>query len=212
MNQSIVAGEMTAAAHSQLSIGRRALLGSVVAAVLALAGCGGSKHVALQEIASDAPAGTARHALLVAEAAASSWMRDAHLIYLENDGPLAPGGETARWGFLFRSEMADSWRNVSVENGRVVREAPLGFPFAAPDLPSEWIDSNAAVARAEEAGGREFREKSGGELEHAVLGRGVFTAWDGPPTWTVVYRGADRSELAIVVNAADGTIVSRFEG
>ena len=212
MTKSIVSGEMTTAAHSRLSIGHRALLRGVLATTLALSGCGGSKHVAPQDIASDAPAGTARHALLVAEAAASSWMRDAHLIYLENDGPLAPGGQTARWGFLFRSEMADSWRNVSVENGRVVRAAPLGFPFAAPDLPAEWIDSNAAVARAEEAGGREFREKSGGELEHAVLGRGVFTAWDGPATWTVVYRGADKSELAIVVNAADGSIVSRFEG
>jgi hypothetical protein len=211
MTQSIVAGEMTTAAPSPLSMARRSLLAYALAVALGLAGCGGSKHTSPQDIASDAPAGTARHALLVAEAAASSWMRDAHLIYVENDSPLV-GGETARWGFLFRSEMADSWRNVSVENGRVVREAPLGFPFAAPDLPTEWIDSSAAVARAEESGGREFREKNGGELEHAVLGRGVFTAWDGPATWTVVYRGADRSELAIVVNAADGTILSRFEG
>jgi hypothetical protein len=178
---------------------------------LGLAGCGGGKDATPQDVAGASPAGTARQALLAAEAAASSWMRDAHLIYLENDGPLATGGETTRWGFLFRSEVGDSWRIVSVENGRVVHQGPLGYPFAAPDLPAEWIDSSAAVARAEAAGGRRFREE-GGHLEHAVLARGVFTPWDGPPTWTVVYRGTDRSELAIVVNAADGTILDRFEG
>jgi hypothetical protein len=191
--------------------GSIALLWLAVSAAGGGFGCGGGKDAARRDIAGDSPAGTARHALLAAEAAASSWMRDAHLIYLENDGPLAEGGQTPRWGFLFRSEMGDSWRVVSVENGRVVHEGPLGYPFAAPDLPAEWIDSSAAVERAEEAGGRRFREQ-GGLLEHAVLARGVFTPWDGPPTWTVVYRGTDRSELAIVVNAADGTILDRFEG
>jgi len=51
-----------------------------------------------------------------------------------------------------------------------------------------------------------------GRLAHVVLGRGIFTSWDGPPTWTIVYRAADKSELAIVVSGADGAILSRFEG
>jgi hypothetical protein len=193
-------------------ISKRRLSVFLILIAAGLSGCGSSKSSAPRDVAGAAPSGTARQALLTAEAAASSWMRDAHLIYLENDGVLAPGGETARWGFLFRSETADSWRAVSVADGKVVYQGPLGFPFAAPDLPDTWIDSNEAVSRAEDAGGRAFREKNGGDLEHVVLGRGVFTAWDGPATWTVVYRGADRSELAIVVNAADGTILNRFEG
>ncbi len=186
-----------------------------MAILIAGSGCGGGpkpRDPAEAAGPADPTQRTARRALIVAEAAASGWMRDAELIYLENDAAVALDGDSPRWGFLFHSELIDSWRNVAVENGRVVHEGPLAFPFAAPDLPAEWIDSNEAVRLAEAAGGRAFRERSGGDLENAVLSRGVFTAWDGPPTWTVVYRSPDRSEYAIVVNAADGSILSRFEG
>jgi hypothetical protein len=194
---------------------RIAIAGAIAMALIAASGCGGNRpprDPAEAAGPADPTQRTARRALIVAEAAASSWMRDAQLIYLENDAAVGLAGDSPRWGFLFHSELIDSWHNVAVENGRVVHQGPLAFPFAAPDLPAEWIDSEEAVKRAEAAGGRAFRERSGGDLEHAMLTRGVFTAWDGPPTWTVVYRSPDRSEYAIVVNAADGSILSRFEG
>ena len=192
-----------------------AIAAAMVWAAGAGSGCGGSKPP--RDPAEAAGPGhstqrTARRALVIAEAAASAWMRDAELIYLENDAAVALDGDSPRWGFLFHSELIDSWRNVAVENGRVVHQGPLAFPYAAPDLPAEWIDSSEAVRRAEAAGGRAFRERTGGDLENTVLTRGVFTPWEGPPTWTVVYRSPDRSEYAIVVNAANGSIVSRFEG
>ena len=64
----------------------------LAAVPLGFVGCGSGKDTAPRDVAGDVLTGTARHALLVAEAAASSWMRDAHLIYLENDAPLAAGG------------------------------------------------------------------------------------------------------------------------
>jgi hypothetical protein len=139
-------------------------------------------------------------------------MRDARLIYVENDADLDQGGGAPRWGFLFRSDIADSWRAISVAGGEVAAAGPLSFPFAGPDLPPDWIDSGDAVRLADAAGGSAFCTTNGARLAHVVLGRGIFTSWDGPPTWTVVYRAADRSELAIVVNGADGSILNRFEG
>jgi hypothetical protein len=177
-----------------------------------LAGCGGTPAARVGDLAAAAPAGSARLALPAAEAAARAWMRDAHLIYVENDSDLDAGGVSPRWGFLFRSDLADSWRAISVAGGEVAHSGSLAFPFAAPDLPADWIDSSEAVRLADAAGGREFLDSSGGRLAHVVLGRGIFTPWEGPPTWTIVYRAADRSELAIVVSGADGSILSRFEG
>lgn len=176
-------------------------------------GCGGPARPPGVDLARTSDLGSARQALPVAEAAASAWMRDARLIYLENDSALDARGGAAAWGFLFHSELADSWRNVAVHRGQVAHEGPLPFPFAGPDLPAAWIDSNRAIGIAEDSGGREFRQRTGAALEHAVLGRGIFTDWNGPPTWTVVYRSPDGGgELAIVVNAADGSLLSRFEG
>ncbi len=188
--------------------------GLVLAGILSLlltAGCGGPQpHPSLDP--TRAPAGSARQALRVAEAAASAWMRDSRLIYLENDSPPEAEGSALAWGFLFHSELTDSWRNVAVQGGQVIHEGPLGFPFAAPDLPETWIDSGDAVRIAEESGGRKFRQQTGASLRHVALVRGVFTEWSGPPTWTVVYRAPDRGELAIVVNATDGTVLQRLEG
>jgi hypothetical protein len=184
----------------------------LIAGCLILAGCGGSSRPPVSDPAHDSTSLSARQALLSAEAAASAWMRDARLIYLENDSPLGPVGDADAWGFLFHSELADSWRNVAVKNRKVLHEGPLAFPFAAPELPLTWIDSDQAVRVAEESGGREFRTRTGALLRHAVLGRGVFTDWSGPPTWTVVYRSPEQGELAIVVNADDGSVLSRFEG
>jgi hypothetical protein len=182
-------------------------LGSVVL------GCGGPARPPGIDSARTSDLGSARQALPVAEAAASAWMRDARLIYLENDSALDARGGAAAWGFLFHSQLADSWRNVAVDRGQVTHEGPLPFPFAGPELPATWIDSNQAIGIAEDLGGREFRQQTGAVLEHAVLGRGIFTDWNGPPTWTVVYRSPNQSaELAIVVNAADGSLLSRFEG
>jgi hypothetical protein len=178
-----------------------------------LFGCGGPERPPAVDPTGAQNSGSARQALPAAEAAASAWMRDARLIYLENDSPLDAGGAAAAWGFLFHSELADSWRNVAVRDGQVAHEGPLPFPFAGPELPAAWIDSNRAVEIAEDSGGREYRQRTGAALEHAVLGRGIFTGWSGPPTWTVVYRSPGESgELAIVVNAADGSLLSRFEG
>jgi hypothetical protein len=184
----------------------------VIALIASLPGCGGPPPARVTDLAATTPPGSARLALPVAEAAAAAWMRDARLIYIENDAALDPSGLSARWGFLFRSGIADSWRAISIGEGRVVHSGPLAFPFAAPDLPAEWIDSSEAVRRADQAGGRDFLDLHGGQLAHVVLGRGLFAALDGPPTWTVVYRATDKSELAIVVSGADGSILSRFEG
>jgi hypothetical protein len=204
------------AIQSEISVRKRRpsipmLIGCVLLLSL-LFGCGGPDRAPALDPTGGPSAPTARQALPVAEAAASAWMRDARLIYLENDGALRGEGGADTWGFLFRSEIADSWRNIAVSGGTVVHEGPLPFPFAAPVLPESWIDSARAVQIAETSGGRAFREQRGAALRHAVLGRGVFTDWGGPATWTVIYRAADHAELAIVVNADDGSVLERFEG
>jgi hypothetical protein len=181
-------------------------------AIAALSGCSGNEPSPSLDPTRVPVSGSARRALLVAEVAATTWMADAQLLYAENDATPGVDGRSPAWGFLFYSENAGAWWNVAVREGQVVHEGLLSFPYAAPPLPREWIDSDRAAAIADGAAGADFCDQANGELRHLVLSRGVFHDVDGAPTWTVVYRSPTRGELAVIVDAESGTVLGEFEG
>lgn len=148
-----------------------------------------------------------------AQAAARVWADDASLVYLENDEELSETGGAPRWGYLFYSPSLQAARSYSVRDGRIVVAENLDMKFEAPPLASGWIDSDAALAVAEEHAGREFRRKSGGRLGTMLLSRGAFQP--GAPdltTWTIVYTAPDAPSLFVVVDAAKRSVCRTWRG
>ena len=135
----------------------------------------------------------ARAGLDLATEAAGIWAADADLVYVENDETVGGDGTAARWGYLFFSDSRGRARGYTIRDGKILEAADLDFELDAPPLATDWVDSDVALAAAEDKAGREYRPEHGGRLETMLLIRGAFH--DGDPdasTWALVYT-ADKA-------------------
>ena len=155
----------------------------------------------------------ARAGLEIARSAAMAWSPDAYLVYLENDESVDSTGVADRWGYLFFSPALDKSRVYSVREGRILVAEDLAMKFEAPRLATEWIDSGAAIAAADEKVGRKFREEHQGVLHAMLLMRGAFHDQDpDQTTWTLVYTTPEGPALFVVVDATQGTVRRTWRG
>lgn len=168
---------------------------------------------AVSAIAGDPVPFTAGTGIGLAASAASAWSADAKLIYVENDEPVAAGGQSPRWGYLYFSKSRGKARAYSIREGEIRTATDLPFDFEAPPLPGTWIDSAQALRAADEDKGNDFREKNGGTVRAMFLVRGILNT-DEPDdaTWAVVYDSPTTSGLWVVVDAATGKVVKTWRG
>lgn len=155
----------------------------------------------------------ARAGLDMAQSAAKVWAEDAVLVYLENDESVVGSGRSERWGYLFFSPATQRSRAYSIREGRVIEAEDLTMDFVAPPVSGNWIDSEAALAAADEKVGREFREKHAGVVGTMLLARGVFA--DGSPdqtNWVLVYTSPGGPSLFVVVDATEGKVRRTWRG
>lgn len=155
----------------------------------------------------------ARAGLALASTAAQAWTSDAALVYIENDDELLAGATSVRWGYLFYSPSLERARVWSVRDGHIAAAENLDMRFDAPPVAPEWIDSDRALAAAEDGGGGAFRKEFGGKLVTMLLMRGAFS--EGDPdvtTWTFVYSAPGAPSLFVVVDAADGKVQRTWRG
>jgi hypothetical protein len=156
---------------------------------------------------------TARDGMDLATDAARTWAHDARLIYLENDENVATDGTAVRWGYLFHSESKGESRGYSVRDGKILEAADLDFDFEAPPLPDEWIDSERALAVAEEKAGAKYRTEHAGRVSTMLLIRGAFN--DKTPnasTGALLYTSDTEPALVVVVDAGRGDVVRTWRG
>lgn len=156
---------------------------------------------------------SARAELALAEDAARSWAPDARLVYVENDADLDSTGAAPRWGYLFHSEAKGLCRAYSLAGGRVRQARDLEFDFAAPPLAADWLDSDAARAAGDAAGGRDYCREHGGRLSSLLLLRGVLHL-ERPDlsTWALVYSSPDAPSLYVLLDATTGKRVRTWRG
>jgi hypothetical protein len=163
--------------------------------------------------AGDPPPFTARSGDALAREAAAAWSDDAHLIWIENDEALGGAGQAARWGYLFWSEQLGKGRVYSVRDGKIRVATDLSFDFPAPPLQEDWIDSDRALAVADEGKGLAYRRDHGGTVRAMTLVRGLLHPDDpDATTWAVVYESASASGLWVVVDARSGKVVKTWRG
>ncbi len=132
---------------------------------------------------------------------------------VENDDDLGPTGAALRWGYLYRSSAREQVRAWSAGEGRIVAAEDPGMKFDAPAVAPRWIDSEAALAAANEHGGREYCRENAGRLSTMLLTRGAIEA--GSPdltTWTVVYISPGTPSLFVVLDAAQGRFCRTWRG
>ncbi len=164
-------------------------------------------------LAREQPRFAAHAGVAAACAAATIWAPDAFLVYLENDESLDDAGTSGRWGYLFFSPSLKQARGYSIRDGKVLTAEDLQMSFEAPPVASQWIDSGAALAAAEEGAGREFRRDHAGRLETMLLARGAFHDQDPDlTTWTVIYSAPHAPSLFVVVDAAEGKVRRTWRG
>jgi len=156
---------------------------------------------------------SARGGIHLVEKAAKSWESDAYLIYVENDEDVDSLGTAVRWGYLYFSPSRDKVRAYSVRDGEIVVARGLGFQFEAPPIPTEWIDSNEALAVAERKAGAKYREQQDGALKNIVLMRGAFHEKDPDvTTWTIIYTSSSAPSLFVMVDAQTGKVKRKWSG
>ena len=155
----------------------------------------------------------ARTGLAVASVAANVWADDAALVAVENDEDVDAAGRAARWGYLFLSRSRGRARAYSVRDGRIVVAEDLDMSLDAPPVAGEWIDSQAALAAADEHGGRVYCREHGGRAATVILTRGPFQPGDpDDTTWTIVYTSSGAPSLFVVVDAAQGRVRRTWRG
>jgi hypothetical protein len=164
-------------------------------------------------IARDPAPFSARAGVDIATSAAHAWAADAYLVYLENDEDLTATGTSDRWGYLFYSPGRHEARVYSVRDGRILHAEDFTVRVDPPPVASEWVDSQAAFAVAEEKAGVKYRTEHAGASETMLLMRGAFHDRDpNATTWTVVYRAPDTPSLFVVVDALTGKVARTWRG
>jgi len=152
--------------------------------------------------------GTARDYFGPAESLATAWHSDAELRYmLGTDEEMYLAGEAAAWTYFFESSMDDSLYMVLVMLGYPILSGEIIDTLAILDpLPDNWIDSNEAVAVAEDNGGSDFRQNTGSDLIIAGAGRGLYLLDLQRAVWLFTYSDTTTfgTTLFVYVDAVTG--------
>lgn len=146
-------------------------------------------------------------------AAARVWAADAFLVYIENDEDVGDRGTAPRWGYLYYSPSLQKSRVYSLRDGAIVVAEDLEMKFEAPPLAARWVDSDAALAAADERAGRAFCREHHGRLSQMLLSRAMFESDDpDATTWTVIYTSPHAASLFVLVDAASGAVRRTWRG
>jgi len=122
-------------------------------------------------------------------------------------------GSAYRWGYLYFSPSLQKSRVYSLRDGAIVVAEDLEMKFEAPPLAAEWVDSDAALAAADERAGRAFCREHHGRLSQMLLSRGMFESDDpDATTWTVIYTSPHAASLFVLVDADHGAVRRTWRG
>jgi hypothetical protein len=110
-------------------------------------------------------------------------------------------GRSYKWYYIYQSSSQQTYYELWWRAGRIVQQDSLKWTWmlGENDLPitESWIDSDFALAIADERGGKEFRETN--ELATVEM----FLTSSDHVTWAVRYRSQDDTVLNVYVDARD---------
>lgn len=140
---------------------------------------------------------------------AQIWAADAKLwgIY-GNWNSVDPDGTTPWWNCVYYSPSLDSLQMVAMQGRYPMFYQDPGW--SAPDtltLPDVWIDSDAAIAVAEAAGGATYRQSNDSVFVQAELTRWWYGPDPSKSVWKFVYYSTTAPDEEYLVDAVNGNLV-----
>ena len=149
---------------------------------------------------------TARELFTDVNSAAQSVTDDVQLIFVTPMGQVDATGRSSGWSYVYESASLQEIYEFRVTDGEVrqLENSPFGLEFGPGKLPipEEWMDSDAALAEAEENGGRDFRQMYDDAFIEMNLQSGWVNATEIQPEWHINYLSSMSEEgFHYVVNA-----------
>jgi len=156
---------------------------------------------------------TAKSAEQKALPVAQAWASDAQLYMVAgNWESVDPQGRTSWWNCIYYSPQVDSFHAVYVWGKLPVDHEPL--PWIPGDtllLPSGWIDSDTAIAVAENAGGAAYRQTYPDAFVEAYVSRWAWGPQPDKSVWRFMYTSSSPDTLEILVDALTGALISNID-
>lgn len=153
---------------------------------------------------------TAREAEQNASTFIQAWANDAQLYMVAGNWySVDPQGKTPWWNCIYYSSQLDSFHVVYVFGKLpLFHESLQWIPGDTLLLPSGWINSDTAIAVAENAGGAAYRQTYPDAFVEAYLSRWAWGPQPDKSVWKFMYTSGSPDTLEILVDALTGTLVS----
>lgn len=121
-------------------------------------------------------------------------------------------GYSEGWHCIYFSPSLDSFHTVTIWGHIAMQEGPFDQQVQdSSTVDPDYIDSNTAIALAEETGGTNYRSMNQNVLVHALLGRW----WNGSDPsltiWQFTYYSSTAEEWVIVIDALTGDILTHID-
>ncbi len=163
---------------------------------------------------------TARSKLDSVVIAARVVASDAQLIFVFSPTPTDSTGKSEHWAYIFKSTGKESLFEFHYASGHLGQSPALTVsdPFVhigLEPLPDNWIDSDAALAKANRAGGRAFIAANGEyTVQSGLYARGSpassgSNSFYVASSWRITYEGP-KGQMDRLINASTGGVRSAF--
>lgn len=144
---------------------------------------------------------SARAALKEVQAAAQKWQKDAVLTNVATQAAAADGA-ASEWSYLFYSPASKQAYAVSVKNGKIVDQHPVG-PYLT-DSVGEFADSAAVMATAKANG---LKAQMPTAMSLLMMGQKT----KNPGAYWMIGTGATPGEIAVWIDARTGKFFRKQE-
>jgi len=151
---------------------------------------------------------TARFNLAAANQSAQAWSSDAELVWVQtHQSNLSPDGKAEMWFYAYYSASLDSGQAFFFSNGMQAGQMGGELPYKQA-LPSNWLDSDAAIDTAETYGGSQYRATNQDVWVSGGIAEGLFPSQPSRAVWFFNYNSSTAQQWTIYIDALTGQPVT----
>lgn len=89
---------------------------------------------------------TLKEAYFLAKDSATNWAGDQKLVFIKSNGALNLEGQSSSWQLIFSSAQKNANYEIITEADKMISEKEIKSSSKGFDLPTNWYDSNEAIA------------------------------------------------------------------
>jgi len=118
-------------------------------------------------------------------------------------------GKSLIWAYVYHSPAIDSTLMFMVSDQTIIYTGELGWePPSKTGLPDNWLDSQQAIAVAEQAGGQNYRQTNQDVFVGGWLSRQIYPLLADSAVWGFNYYSSTSDPMTLFVDAVTGELLS----